>query len=286
MREIKQQLNAMAIKYDRIVPMRCKSGIYLYRVFDGSKSYVLKFFANALDRREIRNYSILHSLSVPTMDVLNKTDCCLLLEDIERSCQYRLGTPGDLQNPNIAAGIATWYRQLHDKGNAFVDGCKDCLYDENDVITEKNLERIMTQTATTDLPVWELLLSNLDRIQAIIVNIPKTLNYNDFYYTNLIVSKDESSAFMFDYNLLGKGYAYADIRNVCYSLGEHAKAAFLQEYGPFDESQKIVDDVASTLVSMHAACKFDVFPSWAQASVQDIKQGLLHKVQHMLDAFP
>ena len=37
-----------------------------------------------------------------------------------------------------------------------------------------------------------------------------TLTYNDFYYTNLAVLKDGTSAIMFDYNLLGKGYAYAD----------------------------------------------------------------------------
>ena len=36
----------------------------------------------------------------------------------------------------------------------------------------------------------------------------RTLTYNDFYYTNMMVAKDKSSALMFDYNLLGKGYVY------------------------------------------------------------------------------
>ena len=31
---------------------------------------------------------------------------------------------------------------------------------------------------------------------------PRTLAYNDFYYTNLAVKKDASEALMFDYNLL------------------------------------------------------------------------------------
>ena len=52
---------------------------------------------------------------------------------------------------------------------------------------------------------------------------------------------------MFDYNLLGKGYVYSDIRNVCPSLGEK-----------------------------------NSFPSWAQSELEKVKNGELPDVLHVL----
>ena len=116
-----------------------------------------------------------------------------------------------------------------------------------------------------------------------IKNLPRVLTYNDFYYTNLIVAKDKSSAFMFDYNLLGKGYVYSDIRNVCYSLGENAKRTFLEAYGEFDKSEIIVDDVASVLVTLYHACQRKHFPDWANSVLDDLKNNFDKKVQVLLD---
>lgn len=81
----------------------------------------------------------------------------------------------------------------------------------------------------------------------------------------MVVAKDTSSALMFDYNLLGKGYAYTDVRNILSSLSEEAGKAFLDEYGAFDPMEKALDDVVSVVVTLYLACQRDVFPLWAQA---------------------
>jgi len=58
---IDNELSKMNIKYDYITEFRSKDGIFVYRVVCGDKSYVLKYFMNDSDRREIENYYILNS---------------------------------------------------------------------------------------------------------------------------------------------------------------------------------------------------------------------------------
>ena len=120
------------------------------------------------------------------------------------------------------------------------------LYDENDALTAENIEAVRARTG--ELPVWRLIEANWGRIRAAIDGARRTLTYNDFYYTNLAVARDGSSALMFDYGLLGKGYAYADIRNVLSSLSPAAGEAFLAGYGPFDAREEQIDGVANVLL--------------------------------------
>jgi hypothetical protein len=98
----------------------------------------------------------------------------------------------------------------------------------------------------------------------------------------MVVRKDKSEAFMFDYNLLGKGYAYADIRNVCSVLGESARRVFLDEYGGFDEFEVLVDNVASVIVTLYFACKLKKFPQWAMQYLQSVEDGFSEKVRDLL----
>ena len=272
-KQIAEQLLKMGIKYDCITEIRSKDGVLVYRVVCGEKSYVIKYFENESYRREIENYNILNSLGIKTIPIIANTDCAFLMEDIEQSGTYRLGIADDINDTAVAKQIAKWYKQLHSKGKAFFRLYKGTLYDEADVITKENIEFIKVKTLTESNPVWNVVINNFELIKVRIMNAERTLTYNDFYYTNLIVAKDKSSAFMFDYNLLGKGYEYSDIRNVCSSLGEQAKAAFLDEYGDFNQDEIVIDNLASPLTTLYFACKRDVFPKWADAYLKHVKNG-------------
>ena len=105
-------------------------------------------------------------------------------------------------------------------------------------------------------------------------NARKTLTYNDFYYTNMVVARDGSAAFMFDYNLLGKGMVVSDLRNVTYSLSPAAKDAFLAAYGPFDPLEEMLDDVVSPVVTLWLACQRQSFPNWAVDALQEVETAL------------
>lgn len=103
----------------------------------------------------------------------------------------------------------------------------------------------------------------------------KTLTYNDFYYTNMVVVKDKSEAFMFDYNLLGKGYVASDIINVTSQLGECARKAFLDTYSKFIQKEILLHEVAGSLSAIYFASCRDVFPQWGYNELELVKNGQL-----------
>ena len=281
--KIEQELKKLNIPYNKIDLIQNKDGIIVARVQSDTKSYIIKYFQNKEFKREIKNYQILKSLNIPTIKVFGFTDSAILMEDVSESEFFRLATKEDLDDVVIASKIAEWYKLLHTSSKNFVKENITELYDETDFITRENIEFIKEKTDTQNLPVWKIINDSFDIIVSKIRSLPRVLTYNDFYYTNLIVAKDKSFAFMFDYNLLGKGYVYSDIRNVCYSLGENAKNAFLKACGDFDKNEIIVDDVASVLVTLYHACQRKHFPDWANATLNKLKTDYENKVLNLLE---
>ncbi len=104
-----------------------------------------------------------------------------------------------------------------------------------------------------------------------------------FYYTNMAIAKDHSSALMFDYNLLGKGYVYSDLRNVTSTLSPKVKDVFLSEYGLFDPLEAALDDVVCPVVTLHLACQRKHFPGWATNLIEAIHTTFHSKIQHLID---
>ena len=254
--------------------IRSKAGISLYRVEAEGRKLILKIFGKKEDAREIDNYLMLSKLGIPTLPLLGYTQNAILLPDVEASDEYRLGKESDLHNPKVAGALAGWYTKLHNKGQEYLSGSEKPMYDESDMLTADNLGRIAEKTGTADNVIWQVIAQNASDIRSRIDALPRTLVYNDFYWTNLIVSKTGESAFMFDYNLLGKGIAYGDIRNVTSALSREAAEAFLQEYGgDIDEEQKKADAFMAPLVSLVSACRYENFPSWAESSLEELKNG-------------
>jgi len=229
---------------------------------------IVKHFAKPENRREIENYRILQSLDIPTPRLIAQSKKTLLMEDLSVGA-YRLATEQDANDPAVGTLVAAWYKTLHEKGREYAQS--HAMYDECDMLTPENLALIGEKTGAMDFPIWPVLMEALPRIREAALSLPRTLTYNDFYYTNLALARDKSAALVFDYDLLGKGYVYGDIRNVCSSLGEKAKEAFLAAYGPYDESEIAIDRIVSELVSLHAACRKEKFPRWAEGALETIR---------------
>ena len=155
------------------------------------------------------------------------------------------------------------------------------MYDETDFFTVENIACIKEKTGTQDAPAWRLLESHYAAISHLLSKVRRTLTYNDFYYTNMVVAQDKSSALMFDYNLLGKGYAYSDVRNVLSSLSEEAGKAFLDAYGEFDPAEKALDDVVSVAVTLSLACQYDKFPWWVKALLDELDTTFIAKIEYL-----
>ncbi len=174
--------------------------------------------------------------------------------------------------------IAKWYRQLHDKGKKYLKHHSVSMYDELDKITLENIRRIASVTYSIDNELWRMIESQFDAVKKKMADLPRTLTYNDFYWDNLIVAKDRTEAFMFDYNLLGKGTAYGDVRNVTSSMSKIAAEAFCEVYDTSEvESEKIADDILSHLVTLCIACEREKFPIWAEKSKELLLSGELQQ---------
>lgn len=268
------QLTELGVRNPVCSLIRSKAGISLYRVESEGKKLILKVFENQEDAREIENYQMLSKLEIPTLPLLGYTENAILLPDVESVDEYRLGKESDLSDPRVAKAIAKWYRILHKKGSAYLSGRETSMYDESDLLTPDNMKLAAEKTGTADNVLWQAVTENYSTIRSRIEALPRTLVYNDFYWTNLIVSKDSECAFMFDYNLLGKGIAYGDIRNVTSSLSGEAAEVFIQEYGDdFVEEQKKADAFIAPLVTLVNVCMYETFPSWSETSLAELKNG-------------
>lgn len=277
------ELQKLLPRWDGCRILQQKDGVTVARVQTDNGPVILKAFKRAEYRREISNYALLRSLNIPTPRVIASTDAALLMEDLQESRFWRLGVEADMADPRVAKRLAQWYRALHNNGAAHVaqHGCG--LYDESDLFTRENLLAVLYRSGAQNLPVWRLLNDHFSDIRAAVNSLPRTLCYNDFYYTNFAVAQDFSAAMMFDYNLLGKGYRYNDIGNVLASLSPEAGKTFLAEYGEFDPREKLLHDVISVSITLHMAYQREIFPNWAQESLQRLQSsGYLNAIESLL----
>ena len=252
--------------------IRSKEGVIVARVRWGDGTAVLKCFEDTAFRREIQNYGILHSCEIPTIAVLGKSDRSILLEDIDSSETYRLGIEQDLNNPSVIKAIAKWYKTLHTNGRQYVQHYGVGMYEEWDFFTMDNIMAILDRFELADSVGLKNIMDRYGELKKRIDTAPRTLTYNDFYYTNLVVKKDASEAMMFDYNLLGKGNPTSDIRNVTYWFTEENKRLFFSVYGEVDDRLLLLDRICDPVVSLYYAMSRDVFHDWAKEAVDKLEE--------------
>ena len=242
-----------------------KEGVTVARIVGQGGSCILKYFENTAFRREIVNYDILRSYGIPTLAVLGKNRQSILLEDLGASPRWRLARREDLDDERVVKAIARWYKALHEKGADYVKQSGAGMYDEHDCFTLDNLTAIQEAYHS---PGVVLLLEHYDFLKGRLDPLPRTLAYNDFYYTNLAVSRRQSEALMFDYNLLGKGTAACDIMNVTYWFSAKNKAVFLAEYGERDANLFILEELCAPIISLYSAMARGIFPNWAKEALE------------------
>lgn len=278
-----KELNKFNFNLDEIkelTEIRVKDGIYIFRLKYREFNYVIKYFEKEEYRREIFYYQLLTKLNIPTIKLYHYNDTSLILEDINESKQYRLGTKEDLSNPKVALGLLKWYKTFHEKSSLYLNEHPEILnklFNEYEFITKEVVLDIIHKSNSKEYSYWNEFLSEFAKIKAIIKKQTTYLTYNDFYYTNFIVSKDEEEVIMYDYNLLGKGFKYSDIRNVSVSLEGNAKETFLKHYKDYNPIEKDIDEVFSPIYSLYEAYKHKTFPNWAIEELEKIHNGQMKK---------
>ena len=247
----------------------------LYRITHAGKSYILKWFARVQTATEIAAYRLLQQYGVPTLQVYGISEQAILLEDLATSAAWRLATADDIEHAETGSAVAAWYVALHSAGQRMVkEGIPAFLMREVDELTPASMLATGERLSLAHLPVWRVAAEHIERLTQAFRAYPETLNYNDFHWSNLALSRTEPlRAVVFDYHLLGLGPAYCDIRNVHGSLSKRARAAFGAGYGPVDERVAALDAPLSLLYSLQVALHLPQLPGWAQGCRQRVVNG-------------
>lgn len=240
-------------------------------VLDG-RAVVIKRFRRPEYRREIETYQLLGSLGVPTLELVGHGEDWLAVEDTVDGSRWRPATADDLHDPTVARHLADWYARLHLAG-AEVLQVPD--YDENVLVTDDALADVAARwpdladgitVARRFLPGWQETAHGL----------PRTLTCNDFAVENVAVARDGSAAIMTGYDLLGRGYRYADVRDALAGLGPGAEA-FWADYvalaAPIPDDEIAADQRLAPLRALVFAVKREqpALPAWAQASADYVR---------------
>ena len=111
------------------------------------------------------------------------------------------------------------------------------------------------------LPVWQLAASHIEVLKHAKGALPQVLNYNDFQWSNLALSRDGEPlrAVIYDSGLFGVGPRYSDYRNVVGSLADAARSAFWRQDRPVDEREAILDEPISELYALLVASSRTAF---------------------------
>ena len=261
--------------------MRQKHGNRLYRVKYGQRSFVLKWFDRPSQATEVRSYALLQEIGVPTLPVYGQTENALVLEDLAVSPTWRLAEEVDVERPETGTAVANWYLTLHARGEGLLAGSARTpgfLRREADELDSNSILETGKKLGLAHNPVWKLAAGHIQALKDAMRSLPETLNYNDFHWSNLALSRARPlRAVAYDYHLLGIGPRYSDCRNVVGSLGERAVRAFWETYGPVDEREAILDAPVSILYSLQVASGRPCFPGWARGAMQEVESGELEK---------
>ncbi|MFP4345289.1 MAG: hypothetical protein ACLFU8_11395 [Anaerolineales bacterium] len=272
-------LDPAAIQSVEILSQR--HGHAIWRLVTEARSYVLKWLPESAAAAEIEGYRLLQRLGVPTLPLYGSTPQALLLEDLTRSERWRLGTEEDLSDPEAGAAVARWYRTFHAAGDTLParEEPPDFLNREIDALTPESILATGEALGLAELPVWKRAAREIEGLKAAVDELGVTLNYNDFYWTNLALSRREIplQAIVFDYHLLGLGLRYSDCRNVTVSLEGNAVGAFWEVYGGADPREVLLDRPLATLFNLQEAARLPKFPRWAEESRQRVVNGELRR---------
>ena len=250
--------------------IRKKDGISLFQVCRTQAKYVLKIFENLEFTREIDNYHLLHEFGIPTIPLIASSEDAILLEDLNVSPNLRLASEVDLASLQIATCLAVWYQNLHaiDLDALKLRGLK--FYSELDYFSLANINELISFLGSKTPPTIVEIKNHFSEISQKLLLTRKCLTYNDFYYTNMAVARDGSYALMFDYNLLGVGFAAMDLNNVTSSLSEEAGRAFLEAYGQIDSMETRLNEIVSPIIGLVMGMNRKSLPKWFFEELEEL----------------
>lgn len=277
------ELESVGLDPSRILSasvLRQRPAHRVYRIHASGASYVLKCFSGSEVSKEIRCYELLGRHGVPTLPVHAKSDRAILLEDLDYSQAWCRAEGYDGEARDLGAAIAIWYKMLHRTGYRILGEPHheaDFLQEWVSQLNPLTLESAGRRLGVSQESAWKYAIDNVDSLCREFRRSRPTLNYNDFYFGNLAVSKGRApvEAIVFDYDSMVTGPAYTDYRNVSLALEGAARDGFQEAYGPTDEREAILDGPLSVIHGAVCASERETLPQWGRECVREVLDGRL-----------
>lgn len=273
--DIKQELEKYYIYDSNILNLSVlsdKDNILVIKFTHEGKNYVFKYFKDDFQKREVENYNLLKKLGITTVKIYGMHSNSILMEDLTSNENTRLAAISDLKDEPIVRSLAKWYLKLHTSGKEYVNNNEiKTMYCELDSLSYQRIEYIREKSNYDDEEFWELFYKNFNNIKKMYMD-KVTITYNDFFYGNMgIVNNND--VIMFDFNLMGIGLAYFDIKNVTYGFSDILYDIFMEEYGSYDKEEELLYDVLSPIISLDVAYRKNEFPKWGVDSLEELTSG-------------
>lgn len=273
--KVLEEHNVKDLEQITLEEISSKDGVLVYRVKGQESSKILKVFENEIYKREISNYKILMELGIQTIPVYGFTESSVLMEDMKFSDKYRLAVKEDMSDPRVMVPLAKWYQKLHRKGEMYLKNNEIKLYSEYDSVTRESVMFLKGKITVKNEEIWDILISGIDKLHEF-CRERRTVTYNDFYFVNMIVARDYSEAFMFDYNMMGEGLIASDILNVTSSAEKYSEK-FIESYGEIDPSETTVNNILAHIFAVLEGFKREKFPDWAEESLKFLESESFEK---------
>lgn len=223
----RQQLQAWHRPDEGLLLLREKEGIALFRVLQPEGPAVLKLFTGETGRAEPAFYKLLAAEGLQTLPPFQMDAKALLLPDLHAPGRYALAGEQHMASPGHMEALGRWYRALHQipvERHPWLPLSKEWA-----ALSPEGLARAWPALAAQG--AGPELLSRLERLIHKAAGLPLRLCYNDFYYVNLVVGREEPGAFMMDYGRMGLNHPALDLVNALWFSPPDARAAFLSSYG-------------------------------------------------------
>jgi len=267
MSNVKKELEKVDFKINgELSVLKICDDANLIHYSDNEKNLIIKYYNN--DDNKVNNYFIMEKYGIKTIDYDVKSNRLILFDDIEYSSKYRLANADDLKDERVIAGLAKWYKELHN-----FDSCS-CM-DYTSYFTLDNLKKVINKFRLGNNETLLYIYNNFNNIKLKVDRLDKCLNYGEFSLKNMVVSKDYTEVFMVDFDNVCRGYRYNDIESIIKFIGEDNEILFFNKYGEIKEDEKIIGFVVSCVIGLYFATLDDKYCEKIKDVLENINNGKL-----------
>ena len=223
---------------------------------DENESYIVYFYEKGDSCEFVGTQKKMEKYGIKTGFVMS-TNKIVIMKNFKRTGFHVCFDEELLKRENVVRNIAKWYEKI---GSVSCDE----LENFNDYFSLKNIKFLTTKLNIRNSAFIDYVVANFENIRLKLDRLPQSTICLDFPKENLFFSKQNYELIVFGIDKLYKGYRYACIDFILSLIGENYCCIFEDEYGKFNQDERLINEVVGCIIKLYLASKKYVFPDWAK----------------------